>query len=82
MRVAAQLPERPVLLREVRHRVERGHAREQPWMARQQQQRLLAAHAAAERVDLSRVDPQPGETRRAIAGMRARSAIWPGEPHE
>ena len=46
-----------VLLGEVGDRVERGRAGEQARLAREQEQRLLAAHAAAEGVDPAAVDP-------------------------
>ena len=57
--VAAEPGEVPVLERHVGHRGERRGARQQLRMARDQEERLLAAHAAAERVDLAPVDPQP-----------------------
>src|SRR5205823_5806213 len=59
VRPAAQLPEGPVLEREVRDRVEDGRAREQMRMPGRQQQGLLPAHASAERVDLRALDSDP-----------------------
>jgi hypothetical protein len=47
---------------EIRRSVERGGAGEQTGEACHEQQRFLAAHAGAERIDAVGVDSQPGQT--------------------
>jgi hypothetical protein len=49
--------------RQVGHGRERRRTGQQVRMARQQQQRLLTAHAAAERIDPGAVDPEPRQRR-------------------
>ena len=61
--LAADAIEVPILERQIGHGRERRRAGQQVRMASQQQQRLLAAHAAAERVDLAAVDPEPRQRR-------------------
>ena len=51
-------------------------------MPGQEQQRLLAAHAAAEGVILLRSIRSHGTVVRRISGIRARSAICPAAPHD
>ncbi len=61
-RASAREPaEVAVLEGEVRDGVEGGRSGEELRIAADEQQRLLAAHAAAERVDLPAVDLQPGQ---------------------
>src|SRR3954468_10812274 len=60
---ATELREGAVLAREVRYGIEDRGACEQPRVARDEQQRLLAAHAAAEGVDPRPVDLEPRQRR-------------------
>src|SRR5204862_3211100 len=56
-----QAIERPIARRHVRRCIERGCAGKQPWKPREEEQRLLSAHAAAECVDPMTIDVQPGD---------------------
>ncbi len=56
---ARELRQLAVAAREIGHRVQRSCAGQEPWMPRNEQQRLLSTHATAEREDPRSVDPEP-----------------------
>ena len=66
--VARKAGKLPILMREVNERVEGSRAREQARMPREEKQRLLASHAAAEGINAPSIDPEPWQRLRYDVG--------------